>query len=113
MRPVDPVEDPFDQEQPEQTDNTPVVQGAKEPTEFWPFGPPHGGPGGHGGTDTPPLSKIINTKEALDELICNIMRSGDNNVPEEVVYEVLGSGNLQTSWGTATSGVPLYNGISG
>jgi len=48
----------------------------------------------------------------LDETICNLMRSHDNNIPDSVNYEENVSMRMYTAWGVATTGVQIYNGLS-
>jgi len=46
-------------------------------------------------------------------LICSIKRSNDKNIPVGSEYKKNGQDSLNTAWGVATSGVLMFNGISG
>ena len=48
----------------------------------------------------------------MDSLICNIKRSADENIPKASGFKLNGD-KMMTSWGIATSGVNMFNGISG
>ena len=48
----------------------------------------------------------------VDELVCNIMRSHVNNIPDEVNYKKNSGSNMNTGWGIAVSGVQIFNGLS-
>ena len=49
----------------------------------------------------------------LDDLICNIMRSHSNNIPDEVNYKKNdGAANMHTGWGVAVTGIQIFNGLS-
>lgn len=62
----------------------------------------------------PPMTKIITTQKDLDSLICNIMRSQDNNVPADVGFVNKGGEmTIQTAWGLTTTGIMMFNGIGG
>ena len=73
-------------------------------------GPPSGGPGSQTATDAVP---IVNTQEDVNSLICNIMRSQDTSIPSEAEYTNTSGENINTAWGMSTSGMMIYNGISG
>lgn len=62
--------------------------------------------------DLPPKTEKLDQGD-LDDLICNIMRSSDDNIPEEVDYVEHERGIGGTAWGIATNGVRIYNGLSG
>jgi hypothetical protein len=47
----------------------------------------------------------------LDSLICNIKRSADANIPTGSAFKNNGD-KMETSWGIATSGVNMFNGLS-
>ena len=56
----------------------------------------------------------IDEQDDLNSLLCNIMRSKDSNIPLFAEYErASGSNSQNTGWGIATSGIMIYNGISG
>ena len=58
--------------------------------------------------------RAVTKQTELDELICNIMRSKSSLLDSSIGYSNKASGREQyTSWGIATSGVSIFNGISG
>lgn len=55
-----------------------------------------------------------NDQKTLNALICNIMRSTDTNIPAENKYVLAaGSDKINTAWGVSTTGILLFNAISG
>ena len=72
--------------------------------------PGNGNPPGASASDAVP---IVNTQEDVNSLICNIMRSQDTSIPDEAEYTNISGANINTSWGMSTSGMMIYNSISG
>lgn len=78
-------------------------------------GPPGPGGGGGGSHDNSWKTPWDTSQSGINSLICNIMRSRDDHVPAACDYKYLGdsSNPIQTSWGIASTGTLLFNGISG
>ena len=54
------------------------------------------------------------TQDDVDSLVCNIMRSKDDNIPKASGYaKTTNSDSLNTAWGVATTGSLLFSSISG
>ena len=63
---------------------------------------------------SPAYSGASLSQDELDETICNIMRSQDQNIPSSAGFENKSSSySMNTGWGVATSGVMMFNGIAG
>lgn len=81
-------------------------------------GPPGGGPPGGGGgspKDSSWKTPWDTSQDGINSLVCNIMRSRDDHVPAACDYKYLGdtSNPIHTSWGIASTGTLLFNGLSG
>lgn len=63
-------------------------------------------------TATMESANDVNTQTDVNDLICNIKRSDDSNIPSSCGYTNRGA-NFKTMWGVATSGGAIYNSISG
>lgn len=59
---------------------------------------------------TEPYAGEALDQSSLDELICNLMRSLDANIPASAGYRNLGATRMNTGWGIATTGVMIFNG---
>ena len=60
-------------------------------------------------TPDPTPSESLSQYE-LDEIICNLVRSKESNIPDSVHYEDIDNG--ARGWGIATTGVQIWNGLS-
>ena len=55
----------------------------------------------------------VNNQEDLNDLICNILRSKDDNIPSQCQYsKASGSRSQNTAWGFATTGMMFFSGLS-
>ena len=55
----------------------------------------------------------VNNQADLNDLICNILRSKDDNIPSECSYtKASGSRSQNTAWGFATTGMMFFSGLS-
>lgn len=45
-------------------------------------------------------------------MICNIKRSDNANIPKASDFKVNAGSKMMTSWGVATSGIQMFNGLS-
>ena len=53
------------------------------------------------------------TQDEVTSLICNIQRSADNLIPAAAEFTKNENMMLNTAWGLATSGIMIFNGMSG
>lgn len=66
----------------------------------------------HDVTNMDTVPEAVNNQEDLNDLICNIMRSKDDNIPSECNYKKKGGDTMNTAWGFATTGMMFFSGLS-
>lgn len=54
----------------------------------------------------------VSSQDAVDNLICDITRSRDANVPGDAEYKRIGLNNIDYVWGISVTGVPIWQALS-